>query len=279
MKYKIIGDSSCDISKEMEESMNISIAPLYFSLDGEEFIDDETLDLDYYLSKIANSPNVPKSSCPSIQDYLERFEGDHKWVFGITLSSELSGSYNSAMNAKAMFLEKNPNKKVHIFNSFGASSVEVLPALKIKELIDAGEDFESIVEKVEAFIDDSKVLFVLDKIDTLEKNGRLSIMKAKIVRVLNLKLILKANQLGEIDMVTKARGIKKALKKMVVEMDKIGNITSKKTLVITHCNALERAEYVKEVVESMYNFKEIIIIKMRGLSSTYANDGGIIIGF
>jgi len=279
MKYKIIGDSSCDISKEMEESMNISIAPLYFSLDGEEFIDDETLDIDYYLNKIANSPNVPKSSCPSITDYLERFNGDHDWVFGVTISSELSGSYNSAMNAKAMFLEENPTKKVHIFNSFAASSVEVLVALKIKELADAGEDFESIVEKEEAFIDDSKVMFVLDKIDTLEKNGRLSVMKAKIVRALNLKLILKANQLGEIDMVTKARGIKKALKKMVVEMDNTGNVASEKTLVITHCNAFERAEYVKEVAESMYNFKEIIIIKMRGLSSTYANDGGIIIGF
>jgi len=279
MKYKIVGDSSCDISKEMEESMNISIAPLYFSLDGEDFVDDETLDLDYYLDKIANSPNVPKSSCPSIQDYMSRFEGDHDWTFGITLSSELSGSYNSAMNAKAMFLEEHPDKKVHIFNSFGASSVEVLPALKIKELADAGEDFESIVKKVEAFIDDSKVMFVLDKIDTLEKNGRLSVMKAKIVRALNLKLILKANQLGEIDMVTKARGIKKALKKMVDEMENIGTISSNKILVITHCNALERAEYIKELATQKYNFKEIMILKTRGLSSTYTNDGGVIIGF
>lgn len=279
MKYKIVGDSSCDISKEMEERMNISIAPLYFSLDGEEFVDDETLDLDDYLRKIANSSNVPKSSCPSIHDYLDRFEGDHDCLFGVTLSSELSGSYNSAMNAKAMYLEENPTKKAHIFNSYGASSVEVLAALKVEELANAGEEFESIVEKVESFIDDSKVMFVLDKIDTLEKNGRLSVMKAKIVRALNLKLILKANQKGEIDMVTKARGIKKALKKMVVEMDKTGTVRSDKTCVITHCNALERAEYVKGLVESMYNFKEIIIIKTRGLSSTYTNEGGIIIGF
>lgn len=279
MKYKIVGDSSCDISKEMEENMNISIAPLSFSLDGEEFIDDETLDLNDYLEKVGKSPNVPKSSCPSITDYLSRFEGDHEWVFGVTISSELSGSYNSAMNAKAMFLEENPSKKAHIFNSFGASSVEVLAALKIKELADAGEDFDNIVEKVEAFIDDSKVMFVLDNIDTLEKNGRLSVMKAKIVRALNLKLILKANQLGEIDMVGKARGIKKALKKMVQEMDKIGTVSSEKTFVITHCNALDRAEYVKEMAESMYNFKKIEIIKMRGLSSTYSNVGGIIVGF
>lgn len=279
MKYKIVGDSSCDISKEMERDMNISIAPLSFSLDGEEFIDDETLDLNDYLSKIAKSPNVAKSSCPSIQDYLERFEGDYDCVFGVTLSSELSGSYNSAMNAKAMFLEENPNKKAHIFNSYGASSVEILAALKIRELAEAGESFESIVEKVEAFIDDSKVMFVLDNIDTLEKNGRLSVMKAKIVRALNLKLILKANQKGEIDMVTKARGIKKALKKMVQEMDKIGNVTDEKTFVITHCNALDRAKYVKELAEELYNFKEIMILPTRGLSSTYTNEGGIIIGF
>ncbi|MDA3845908.1 MAG: DegV family protein [Vallitaleaceae bacterium] len=279
MKYKIVGDSSCDVTKEMEQAYNIAIAPLSFTLDGEEFIDDESLDLDNYLKKIAKSPNVPKSACPSITDYLDRFEGEHEWVFGVTISSELSGSYNSAMNAKAMYLESHPDKKVHIFNSFGASTMEVLIALKVVELAEAGKDFEAIVEEVEHYIDDAKVLFVLDIIDTLEKNGRMSSMKAKIVRILNLKLILRATQEGTIDMLGQARGTKKALQKMVVDMKKIGTISKDKIFAISHCNAPERAEYVKSLVQELYEFKDIIIVKMRGLSSTYANEGGIIISF
>jgi DegV family protein with EDD domain len=279
MKYKIVGDSSCDVTKEMEATLNIAIAPLSFTLDGVEYIDDETLDLENYLKKINESSSVPKSACPSIQDYLDHFEGDHDWVFGVTLSSELSGSYNSAMNAKAMFLEKYPNKKVHIFNSRGASTIEVLIALKVVELADAGKSFEEIVEITEAYIEESKVLFVLDKIDTLEKNGRMSSMKAKIVRALNLKLILMANQEGAIDMLDKARGTKKALKKMVEDMAKTGTVTGNKTMAISHCHCLDRAEYVKELASEKYDFKDIIILEMRGLSSTYANEGGIIISY
>lgn len=279
MKYKIVGDSSCDVNKDMEALHNISIVPLSFILDGESFVDDDNLDLDDYLSKIAASPNVPKSSCPSIQDYLDKFEGDHEWVFGVTLSSELSGSYNSAMNARAMFLEENPDKKCHIFNSRGASTMEALIALKAAELSEKGLSFEQIVEDIEAYIDEAKVMFVLDKIDTLEKNGRMSSMKAKIVRALNLKLILGATPEGAIDMIGKARGSKKALTKMVQDMKKVGTISKDKIFAVSHCKAPERAEFVKELVEELYDFKEVIVLKTRGLSSTYANEGGIIISF
>jgi DegV family protein with EDD domain len=279
MKYKIVGDSSCDLSKEMEKKYNIAIAPLSFSIDGEEFIDDENLDLAAYLKKINDSPSVPKSSCPSIQDYLDRFEGDHEWTFGVTISSELSGSYNSAMNAQKMFLEKNENKKVHIFNSRGASSMEVLIVIKIIELVEANMEFEEIVDKVEAFIKESKILFVLDNIDTLEKNGRLSSMKAKIVRALNLKLILTTTDEGAIDMFDKSRGFKKTLRKMVKSVGLIGKEPKGRIFAIAHCNAPERAQYVKELVTEMYDYKEVIILETRGLSSTYTNVGGIITAF
>lgn len=279
MSYKIVGDSCCDTTKEMEAKYNVEIAPLSFSLDGIEYIDDDTLDLNHYLKMIDESKNVPKTSCPSITDYLEHFEGDHDWVFCVTLSSELSGSYNSAMNAKEMFLEKYPNKKAHVFDSKGASTIEVLIVMKVVELYDKGLSFEAIVEEVEAYIEESKVMFVLDKIDTLEKNGRMSFMKARIVKALNLKLVLKSNQEGIIDMVDKARGTKKALKKMVELMPKLGIINENKKVAISYCNYPERAEYVKELVEKMYGCKEIIVVPMKGLSSTYANEGGIIISY
>ncbi len=280
MKYKIVGDSSTDVTKEMEERYNISLAPLSFTLDGVEYIDDENLDLDNYLDKIDESMNVPKSACPSLDDYMTRFAGDEEWVFGITISSELSGSYNSAMTAKDMFLEEHPNKKIHIFDSKGASSMQVLIAIKIGELVDEGLTFDEIVMKVENYIRYSHVLFVLDKIDTLEKNGRLSGMKAKIVRALNLKLILMATPEGAIDMADKARGTKKALKKMVLDMGNVGTLTKDTRIAISHVKCPERAEYVKKLIEDTYDeFKEIIIVKTKGLSSTYANVGGIILSF
>jgi DegV family protein with EDD domain len=279
MHYKIVGDSSCDITKEMENEMNIELAPLTFTLNGEEFVDDETLDLDDYLKKIDESDEVPKSACPSIHTYLEKFEGPHDWLFGVTLSSELSGSYNSAVNAMHMFLEKFPEKKAHIFNSKAAASKEVLIALKIDELAKIGKKFEQIVDDVEQYIEQTKTLFVLDKVDTLEKNGRLSKMKATIIRVLNLKLILTTDKDGAIISATQARGSKKALKKLVDEMPKFGTISKDNLVAIAHCNAPERAQYVKELIENMYEFRDVIIVKTRGLSSTYANEGGVIVSF
>jgi DegV family protein with EDD domain len=263
----------------MEAEMNIELAPLSFTLEGKEYVDDETLDLDDYLRKIDQSQEVPKSACPSIQDYMKKFEGPHDWLFGVTLSSELSGSYNSALNAMRLFLENFPEKKAHIFNSKAAASKEVLIALKIDELAKLGKKFETIVEEVEAYIEQTKILFVLDKIDTLEKNGRLSKMKARIIRALNLKLILTTDKDGAIVSHSQARGSKKALKKLVQDMQSIGTVSKDNLVAIAHCNALDRAQYVKEMIESMYEFKEVIIVKTRGLSSTYANEGGVIVSF
>ena len=134
MNYKIVGDSSTDLTAEMRSAHGIAIAPLSFTLDGIEYIDDDNLDLQAYLQKVDESPNTPKSACPSINDYLSLFEGDHEGTFVVTLSSELSGSYNSAMNAKEMFLEDHPDKKVHVVDSRGAASGQTMIALKIAEL-------------------------------------------------------------------------------------------------------------------------------------------------
>ena len=280
MTYKIVGDSSCDVTDEMKKAYGIAIAPLSFTLDGIEYIDDDQLDLDNYLQKIDESPNTPKSACPSINDYMSLFEGDHECTFVVTLSSELSGSYNSAMNARDMFLEENPTKKVHVVDSRGAASAEVLIALKLIELAESGIAYETLVEQIEAYRDANKVVFVLDKIDTLEKNGRMSKMKAKIVRALNLKLILMATDEGSIDLKDKARGTKKALKKMVLLMGKEKELTDDLTIVIAHTHAKERAEEVKVLIEEAYShYKEILIVPTKGLSSTYANVGGIIVSY
>ena len=139
--------------------------------------------------------------------------------------------------------------------------------------------FEELVTTIEKFRDDHHVLFVLDKIDTLEKNGRLSTMKAKIVRALNLKLILEATDEGKIDLADKARGTKKALKKMVDRMGTRRPMNADSSVVIAHCNAQERAEDVKVQIQQTYGTKDVKIVSTKGLSSTYANVGGVIVAF
>ena len=280
MKYKIIGDSSTDVTDEMRAKYGFELAPLSFTLDGIEYIDDDNLDLQDYLAKIDGSANTPKSACPSINDYMDLMKGDHDNTFVVTLSSELSGSYNSAMNAREMFMEENPGKNVHVVDSRGAASLQVLIALKLVELCESGLSYEEVVQAIELFRDKSKVIFVLEKIDTLEKNGRLSRMKAKIVRALNLKLILMATDEGTIDLFDKARGTKKALKKLVVKMGVIRPLDKDTVVVIAHCNAEERAMEVKAMIEEQYTqCKEIIVVQTKGLSSTYANVGGIIVAY
>lgn len=280
MTYKIIGDSSTDLTDALRAQLGIEIAPLSFTLDGVEYIDNDDLDVDAYMATVNASSNTPKSACPSINDYMSHFEGDHEGSFVVTLSSELSGSYNSAMNARDMFLEDHPDKKVHIVDSRAAASAQTLIALKLDEILKEGVDFEEAVERIEKFRDNMQLLFVLDKIDTLEKNGRLSRMKAKIVRALNLKLILRADNDGSIDLFDKARGTKKALKKMVASMGKIQTITEETVVCIAHCQAPERAENVKQqVMEAYGQIEEVIIVPTKGLSSTYANTGGVIVAF
>ena len=279
MKYKIIGDSSCDVTDAMREVMNIELVPLTLEVDGVRYIDDDDLDVANYLQKANASSNVPKSSCPSPDDYMKAIEGEEEGVFIITLSSELSGSYGSAMLAKTMVQEKNPNKKIHVFDSRSAASGEVIIALIVQQYIEEGKRFEEIVELGEKYRRDMQTLFVLEKIDHLQKAGRMSKMKATIANMLHIKLILQANDRGEIDLVSQARGTKKAIDKMIRSIGELGTVTKDKAIVVAHCQAQERGEQVKEKIQELYEFKEVVLVAMKGLSSNYANIGGIVIAY
>ena len=168
---------------------------------------------------------------------------------------------------------------MHVFNSRSAAIGQTLIALKIQEIAETGADFDTVVEQVEAFIDRQETLFVLDNLETLRKNGRLSNMKAAIINVLNIRPVMMATPEGMIEQALIARGTKKALKKMCEEVGNRVTDTEQRILGISHCNCPDRAKFVKEEIEKLYNFKEIIIADTAGVSTMYANDGGIIISF
>ena len=279
MSYRIIGDSCTDLTPEMKAEGKIQIVSLTLTVNGVDYRDDETFNQKEFIDAVAACEEAPKSSCPSPEEYKLAYGENDETAYCVTLSANLSGSYNSAVLGKNLVQEEFPNKKVHVFNSRSAAIGQTLIALKIQECADSGASFEEVVEQVEAFIDRQETLFVLDNLETLRKNGRLSTMKATLVNVLNIRPVMMATPEGTIEQAMIARGNKKALKKMVEEIGNRVNNFSDRILGISHCNCLERALFVKAEIEKLYTFKKIIIADTAGVATMYANDGGIVISF
>lgn len=277
MSYKIVVDSCCELPEEWKKNRNVEFVPLGLEVGEYQTMDDETFDQADFLKRIAESSNCPKSSCPSPERYQKAYDTEEDNVYVITLSSQLSGSYNSASLGKSLYEEKFGEKNIHIFDSKSASCGEAQIALLVAELEEKGLPFEEIVKQAEQYRDEMNTYFVLDNLDTLRKNGRLTGVKSLVASTLSIKPVMSATNEGTIQQLGQAVGVNKALKKMVEKIveDRIDN--RKKRLMITHCNCKERAEYVKDLLLKRAEFKEIIILDTAGISTMYANDGGIIV--
>lgn len=280
MNYKIVADSSCDLNKELEDKLNVSLVPFKIDVDEMQFVDDINLNVNELIHAMKNSPNPVRTSCPSPGDFVEEYrKAGVDNIFVVTISSPLSGTYNSALLAKEMFKEEEPNKFIHVFDSKSASIGETLVAMKIHELIEKKLSNLEIIEKVEKYIKEKRTYFILESLDNLIKNGRISKTKGLIANVLNLKPVMGSDEDGNIKLVENARGTKKAFRRLVEIIGETGERFEERILAISHANALERAEELKKEIQSRYNFKDIILVKQAGLSTAYANDGGIILVF
>ena len=278
MTYKIIGDSCLDIAEEYRNDEHFQIIPLTLQVEEKQFVDDETFNQAEFLKAVSASPECPKSACPSPDAYLQAYKNaDVDMVFVITLSQHLSGSYNSAMLAKTMYEEEvGDGKKIEVISSLSASVGETLIALKIKELAESGRSFDSIVDKAYAFRDEMKTYFVLDTLETLRKNGRLTGIQAFFASALNIKPVM-AGDKGHIVKLDQARGMNKTLAKMVdILIQQVPN-TEDRVLAIAHCNCPERAHMLKNLKKKKKAFKDVIIVDTAGVSTMYANDGGIVV--
>lgn len=278
MSYKIIVDSSCELPAELMEDSHFCSIPFGLEVGGTHFVDDKELDVEELLRQIAACPTCPKSSCPSPQLFLENIEGEAQRIYIVTISSQLSGCYNSAVLAKNMYEENHSDKKIAVIDSQSASGGETQIALLAYELEKEGKSFEEIEEKLNAFRDAMETTFVLDNVETLRKNGRLSRVKALVATSLNIKPVLAADK-GTIIQIGQGLGMKKALNKLVDVIIKNGGELDKKRIIISHCNNEKRAEEVKSMLQAKVQAPNITIMATRGLSSLYANDGGIIVTY
>ena len=167
--------------------------------------------------------------------------------------------------------------QIHVFDSKSASIGETLIGMKIQEFEEAGMPFEEVVEKVDSYIAEMNTFFVLESLETLRKNGRLSNLKAMLATALNIKPVMGSTDLGTIQQLGQARGMNKALESMVEKMLAVTKNCEEKVLAISHCNCPERAKRVRERIEKLAHFKKIVIVDTAGISSMYANDGGVIL--
>ncbi len=277
MSYKVVIDSCGELTEEMREDGHFENVALTMYVDEYTIVDDETFDQADFLKKVAASPNCPKSACPSPEAYKNAFACGADRAYAVTLSAELSGSYNSAQLGRKLFLEEHPEKKAYVFNSRSASIGETLIALKIQECEEAGMEFEEVVAAVEHYIAGQNTWFVLESLETLRKNGRLSTMKAFIATALKIKPVMTSTPEGTIEQLTQARGVNRALVRMVEAIAEKTEHAEEKILAISHCNCLGRAQMVKEAIMERMKPKDILIVDTAGISSMYASDGGIIV--
>ena len=278
MGFKIVVDSCCDLTGQMLKDPRFIKVPLTIRSNGSSFIDNETFDQADLLWAMKQSEDAPSTACPAPQSYLDAYQCGADDIYVVPLSALLSGSHNSAEQARMLMEEDHPNKNVYVFNSCSASSGEVLVALKVRELAESGAPFKHVVREVEQFIYQMQTMFVLETLENLRKNGRLTRLQSVITGALKIKLLMAATPEGEICKLGQTLSMKQALSKMV---DHMANDPAHagRTLAICHCNCLDRAFQVKAMAEQRCKFAHILILEAGGITSVYANDGGIVTAY
>ena len=280
MSYQIIADSCGDFTEQMKQNPIFKTVSLTLEIGSYSILDDENFNQLDFINRVNASSIGPKTACPSPEAFQKAIEeSDADEIYVVTISASLSGTFQSASIGLSLYEENGGTKKVHIFNSKSASAGECKLCLDIQELKDAGKSFEEVVEEVEMACDNLKTLFVLESLDTLRKNGRLSGIKSLLAGALNIKPIMGAVD-GSIVQLGQQRGMQKALRKMMeLAIERAGGVEAVKTkrLVITHVNAPERAEQLKADFEKLAEFKEIVLTNAMGVATIYANDKGIIL--
>lgn len=274
MEYNLIVDSCTDFIKETEDIPRI---PFRILIENEEIID-ENLDINTLIAKMKNTKNQIKTACAPPEEFMNKLHEEAN-NFIVTISGQLSGSYNSAMVAVETFKEKFPKSFVHVFDTKTACAGETMIAIKVKQLIEENLNPSEIIEQTNKYITKLKTLFILESLDNLAKNGRITNFKAMLANIMHIVPIMGANDEGQIVLEEQVRGKKKAFTRLI-DMIAEYNVDYENTVLgITHVDCLEKAEKLRDDIIAKYPFKDIKIFKSSGLSTVYADDGGIVIAF
>lgn len=278
MKWNIITDSSCDLIKndDQEGHIQISIVPFIISVGEYDYIDDEKLNTLSLLNAIEEYPTASHTSCPSPQKWLKEFERAEQSI-AITISSALSGSMNSAMIAREIALEQDPQKKIAVIDSCSAGPELIMCIEKIRELIDANYSFDDVVLGADKYLRKTHTMFALSSFDNLVKNGRLSKLKGFIAKRLGFWGVGIGSDEGTIHIRSITRGERKTIECLLENM-KERNFQGDRVF-ISHCHNLSFVEKLRDRISEIWHDTEVRIYQTRGLCSYYAERGGLIVAY
>lgn len=279
MKYGIVVDSSCDMKSLKAEAMKqIDFTKVALKLDigDKEFVDDCNLNIEEFMEEMYAYKGKTGSAAPSPQDWFAAYEKS-EYVFALTITGALSGSYASAKTALDMFKEEYPDRKIHLIDSKSTGPEMTLIAHKLTEYMELGMDFEEICTQIDTYVQSTHLLFILTSLENLIKNGRVSKLQGSIAGILGIKMLGIASTEGTLELLKKCRGKMTAYDKAIEEMLSRGYNGGK--VVISHYIAPATAAYIEEKVKERYPDSSVEIMPTGGLCSYYAERGGILIGF
>ena len=273
-KTKIIADSGCDITSL--EGINFACAPLKIITAEKQYVDDTSLDVAEMVNYLLAYNGRSSTSCPNASDWLQSFE-DAESIFCITITGTLSGSYNSALAAKDLYEEEHPGRRVHVIDSLSTGPEIALIIEKLRDLILSGLEFDEVCEKINEYKRGTKLLYVLESMKNLANNGRVSPLVAKMVGLLDIRIIGTASDKGDLELLGKHRGERKTLETVVKTMKEMGLRSGR--VKITHCLNEKAGSTLRDMLRKEIGDLEIEVYQSGGLCSFYAEKGGLIIGF
>lgn len=274
MTYKIVADSSSDVLAL--DSVPFASVPLTIRAGDMVFVDDENCDVAAMTQYMLSYKGKSSTACPSTQDWTDAF-GDAEQIFCVTLTSGLSGSYNSARVAAEEYMDAHPERRVHVVDTLSAGPKLRLVVEKLQELILAGLPFEEIVEQIEAYHKRSFLVFSLQSLHNFAANGRVNKLVAAAVGTLGIRVVGKASNTGTLEPISKVRGDRKTLQELVRIMKELGWKGGR--VRIAHNENPAMADAMRDALKAIYDKLDVTIELCRGLCSYYAERGGLLVGF
>ncbi len=276
-QIKIISDTSADFTKEEAQALGLTYVPFTIDANGTTYVDDDTLDLSALYRDMQATNEPIRTGCPSPYQYKEAIESaEADEIFIVTITSKLSGSYNAAQSAVAEVKRDDPNKKIALIDSKSASAGTANVVERIARLAREGKTFDAIEEEIKTYVDEQNIFFILESMDNLIKNGRIPKLAGKAVNVLNMKPIM-CGEDGSIGLFQINRGFKKSLMKLAAEVIKIQAEKGAAFITISHSRAEEKAKQFQTAIQNEIQNATIRIVQTKGLSSVYADRGGIVV--
>ena len=280
MTWNIVSDSSCDLRMASFESdrVRFETVPLRLQVGEREFLDNDDLVVPDLLDAMNQEKTASSTACPSPAAFARAFEaGDCTVCF--TISANLSGTYNAAVMGREMALEAHPEKKICVIDSKATAGAMVLLTRRAIALIrEHGDDAEAVFDELRLHQAALRTCFTLECFDNLIKNGRMRPLVGTLLKSLGIHVIADATPQGTIHVADKARGEAKTYKAITALMKDSKDCTGAE-VVISHCENLTGAMKLKEQIQAALPVKSVDILPCRGLTSFYAMEKGLIVGY